>query len=367
MSQLDSSRPATRGTRLAAGLALLFLLPLATVTGCPFKVDTFVVRCAEPEDCADDNECTDDVCEGGVCSNPLSAKGAPCGSGKKNVCDGEGTGTCVQCLDSNDCKTNFPSLPICDVAQQKCVSCTDGKKNGKETNVDCGGPDCGACQGLECHPQNGCGNINGMPAFCVMPENICCDSACDNRCQACALAKTGVANGTCAPIPYSQDPDMECMSLGGCGQTPGTCRCQDGVKNTDESDIDCGGATCQGCLGGQKCNVAEDCAATVPACVNGACCESSCGAECRGCDAVGQCVDLPAGSPHVKCQPNQACGASGAGCIGKAGAPCAVPTDCLSNVCTGVPSKTCQKGPAGRPCSDGADCLSGSCNNFTCG
>lgn len=338
-------------------LAALLLLPVFAITGCPFKADTFHRRCIDEKDCDDGNECTKDTCTGGMCDNPFQPKHAKCGSDEKSVCDG--SGVCVDCLTSADCVAKDPAVPICEVASNSCVSCTDGKKNGAETDVDCGGPDCGACLGHPCDAEHGCGN----GAFCVQPENVCCDMACDGKCQACVFDKTGAPDGQCAQVPYGEDPDGECTALGACGAAEGKCRCEDGVKNADESDVDCGGATCGRCGGGKMCGDMSDCAANVPACVSGACCESSCAAECRGCDPVGQCVDLQAGSPHVKCNPDQACGANGAGCVGKAGANCAGVLDCLSGLCNGG---ICQKGGLGQPCNTTSDCAAGTCTAFIC-
>ena len=363
MSRLDPSRSSTAGHRLFAAFALALTLPVMTIMGCPFKADVFQFRCLDESDCDDGNECTVDACEASACSNTLADKGTPC-AGKKSVCDGEGA--CVQCLSNKECTTNHITTPICDLAQQKCVSCTDGKKNGKETNVDCGGPDCGACLGLECHPTNGCGQLNGAPAFCVMPENICCDAPCDLPCEACSLPKTGVANGTCAPVPYSQDPDMECSNLGGCGATPGKCRCLDGVKNTDESDVDCGGTTCQPCGGGKMCSVDQDCAADVPFCTTAkTCCTGPCDGICFACSLSGQCLAQPVGFADPACPLNQACAPAGGAtpCVGKAGAACSSNAKCLSQVCTGG---FCAKSAFGKPCSDVNDCSTGSCQGFTC-
>ncbi len=47
----------------------------------------------------DDNACTNDVCSGGVPSNPKEAPGTPCGAGL--LCDA--AGTCVGCTTPSDC------------------------------------------------------------------------------------------------------------------------------------------------------------------------------------------------------------------------------------------------------------------------
>lgn len=345
--------------RLLPSLAALLLLPLITITGCPFTADTFQRRCFMAADCDDGLECTTDLCTNGLCDNPFQPKKTKCGSDKKSVCDG--AGECVDCLSSSDCAAKDPAVPICQLSTLTCVSCNDGKKNGQETDIDCGGPDCGACLGHPCDPEHGCGNS----AFCVQPENICCDKACDAKCEACVFDKTGAPDGQCAPVPYGQDPDQECSTLGACGAAAGKCRCEDGVKNADESDVDCGGTTCQRCGGGKGCGGAVDCAASAPACVDGACCQSLCEAQCMGCDSSGLCAFLPPGTPESTCPSNQVCGPPGVPCVGKAGAACSIHEKCLSGVCN-IGAQTCAKSASGKPCNTTSDCAAGTCTAFVC-
>lgn len=346
--------------RFASALTMAVIVPLTMATGCPFKAEEFQRHCATDSDCGDDNECTVDKCVDTVCENSPKAKETACGAGSASVCDGDGK--CVECVTSADCAANHPMKPICDTRDQTCVSCTDGVKNGKETDVDCGGPDCGACLAKPCDPSKGaaaCGNNT----FCSPLDNICCSTACIGKCEACVEAKTGQPNGTCAPIPLGTDPDKECEGLGSCGATPGKCRCEDGVKNADESDVDCGGATCARCGGGKTCGGDGDCAVDFPACVDGACCNSICAQGCRQCNTVGLCVDVAPGTPDPTCTATQACGPNGAGCIGKAGTTCSSGFLCLSGVCT---ASKCAKSQLGKPCSDDTDCAMGTCQGYIC-
>src|SRR4051812_2122300 len=142
--------------RLALALTLLLpLLSLSAITGCPFSAETFHRNCTKVADCSDGNPCTDDKCTAGICENPFTAVQKACGSSGPDagsaqtpgVCDGKGK--CVECVTSADCAGD-PQKPICDRADHTCVSCLDGVMNGEETDVDCGGPDCGACQGHTC-------------------------------------------------------------------------------------------------------------------------------------------------------------------------------------------------------------------------
>ena len=41
-------------------------------------------------------------------------------------------------------------------------------------------------------------------------DGVCCGTACDGLCMACAAAKTGMTDGVCAPVTEDTDPDAEC-------------------------------------------------------------------------------------------------------------------------------------------------------------
>ena len=87
------------------------------------------------------------------------------------------------------------------------AQCADGKKDGSETDTDCGGSTCAPCR-----DGKGCGN----GADCA--SKVC-------------------STGTClAPA------------------------CGDKVKNGSETDADCGGATCPACGPGKSCAGDGDCA-----------------------------------------------------------------------------------------------------------
>lgn len=86
-------------------------------------------------------------------------------------------------------------------------------------------------------------------------DGVCCDTACDGACVACADEKTGEANGACAPIPLEEDPDEECAAdtltcqagfcdgAGSCAaEADGTvCRTAAGFCDAEEA---CSGGVC---------------------------------------------------------------------------------------------------------------------------
>src|SRR5262249_2117603 len=68
---------------------------------------------------------------------------------------------------------------MCDATSMTCVSCSDGQRDGEETDVDCGGADCAPCAyGLTCSQSTDCstaaclqGNC-GTPASCSALEQL---------------------------------------------------------------------------------------------------------------------------------------------------------------------------------------------------
>lgn len=171
-----------------------------------------VVSAPDDSDLPDDgSDCTVDGCNLGVpTAEPLSA-GTACMTNGGSVCDSEGL--CVE------------------------PTCLDGLLDGQETDIDCGGPECGPC-----------------------------------------------ANGETCSI------DDDCTALF-CHPTTQTCEqpsCSDGFSNGDETGVDCGG-TCGACGDGQGCLVDLDC-------TSGACVQGLCG-PINGC-SIGSAFDLT-GQPDV--------------------------------------------------------------------
>ena len=151
----------------------------------------------------------------GACTAPGTAcalypSGTSCGTGA--TCNG--TGTCVACTsncplsaactsDAN-CASN-----ACDGNSLTCVQsqCSDHRKDGLETDIDCGGGGCNTCAlGLHCNA-----------------DSDCASNACDANTLTCVSSQ-----------------------------------CADHRLDGTESDIDCGGS-CNACAVGQKCNTNLDC------------------------------------------------------------------------------------------------------------
>ena len=110
---------------------------------------------------------------------------------------------CGSC--GNVCGTNNTcSNGVC--TPSAAPTCTDGVKNGNETDTDCGGPTCSACTtGNACLQASDCTSGNCVGNICTMAT------------------------------------------------------CSDGRKNGSETDVDCGGSTCSPCAMGKACLLASDC------------------------------------------------------------------------------------------------------------
>lgn len=146
----------------------------------------------------DGNECTSESCAGGEPKyTPLPSTTSCTQDGGKR-CDG--SGKCVECLSASDCTSG-----VCGVTNQCAApSCDDGKKNGAETDVDCGG-----------------------------------------GCPGCGL------NKSCAG-------DADCISST-CTASVCAASCTDGIADGQETDVDCGGACPNKCASGKGCGGAGDC------------------------------------------------------------------------------------------------------------
>ncbi len=122
-----------------------------------------------------------------------------------------GGGEKMPCTKASQCPTNVCQGGVCAAA-----TCLNGKLDGTETALDCGGPNCGPCSiGKTCKDATDCSS---------------------------GICKAGV----CAASD-----------------------CTDGVKNGSESDVDCGGSACPACGPAQACTSAADCGGSP--CISGKC------------------------------------------------------------------------------------------------
>lgn len=253
--------------------------------------------------------------------------------------------------------------------------CDDGSKNGDEDGIDCGGASCRKCIGEPCSALDG---SECASEHCV--DGFCCDEPCGSVCKACDLAGL---EGTCSPLQkWKNDPkDQSCDSLGGCGDEPGYCRCNDGVKGEGEADVDCGGSCApKKCAIGAQCAADQDCSSGH--CVDDRCCANGCAGKCLACDVeehFGLCSPLAPGEPDA-CETDRVCDGA-AQCKTLATKSCSTPSSCLSNNCllsgkcgdcACTPTQLCIGGACvekvgdGQFCHTSDQCYGGNCFHGVC-
>ncbi|HEX2572689.1 MAG TPA: hypothetical protein VH877_24280 [Polyangia bacterium] len=178
--------------------------------------------------------------------------------------------------------------------------------------------------------------------------------------------------GQCAPCTVGRvcRADTDCAS-GSCG-LDGRCAansCTDGVRDGNESDVDCGGNQCVACPVGALCRGGADCQSAlcgldgrcaVNPCANGVRDGNETDVDCGG----GVCADCPAGG---LCRTGPDCASGYCGANGR----CAT-NSCADGVrdgnetdvdCGGGLCSTCSNG---RRCYSSTDCTSGICNAGVC-
>jgi hypothetical protein len=201
--------------------------------------------------------------DGGVGSDGATHPGdmamlsASCSNGMK---DGKETdidcgGNCTPCADGKGCTLGSDCADkVCLNATCSPPSCNDNFQNGSESDVDCGGT-CSACgQGKKCKGSSDCDTNFCDAGTCKLPP--CSDGVRDGS------ESDTDCGGTCSPCGdgFHCNGNSDCQSS---MCTNGTCQamatCFDGIKNGQETDIDCGGPNCNQCSDGLACLNSNDC------------------------------------------------------------------------------------------------------------
>ena len=316
--------------------------------------------CAIGKMCKLPGDCASALCTAGLCATSMSA------SFSDGKLDGDETdvdcgGSCPACADGKMCKVAMDCLHAdCRAGMCLAPSCSDGLLNNGESDVDCGGANCGPCaNGKMCKKPGDCTSAVCTAGLCVAAT--CSDKILDGKetdvdcgggaCPPC------VARQTCV-LPADCDSDV-CTNTVCAAAT-----CSDGVENQSESDVDCGG-TCAACANGKMCKVPGDCQSAH--CMGGLCVAASCSDGIKN-NAE---TDVDCGGSCAPCANSKMCKVAGdcasANCV--AGV-CAVPT-CSDGVknqsetdvdCGG----TCGKCANGKMCKVPGDCASISCGGGVC-
>lgn len=217
---------------------------------------------------------------------------------------------------------------LCCGCQVDRSTCTDGRVNGRESDVDCGGAQCSGCgAGLVCLADTDCAS-----GVCTL-----------NRCVAPSCSD-GARNG--------EETDVDCG--GSCPPCEVQATCVDGLVNGGETDVDCGGP-CGPCADGAACVHDADCAAS-------SCSDGRCGALCSGpllaCGSA--CVDarfdpMNCGGCGMTCGSGLAC------LLGQCLPACGGGTRLCGGACVDPGSDPANCGGCGNPCGAGEICVGGTC------
>ncbi len=342
--------------------------------------------CKSAADCpGKDTGCVHRACDQGMCAMANVAKDTACAEDGGKFCDG--AGLCVECNHDPQCASD----QYCSSVTHQCRNkdCTDGKIDGGETDLDCGGVKCdgctngksclvgadcksGYCKGAggsgsggagggpptkgACGACTGDGDCAGLPgSYCnqgtctpkkklgvtcadksqcasgYCTDGVCCATACAGACLSCVAKDTAVVDRTCAPVRKGTDPAAECamQAMSSCGSKG--VGCNGSIQNPHCIDWDAGTSCAT-----SKCKDADNVIAT------------------GSCDGNGTCAPgNPTPCSPYKCA-NDACLKACAG-----DGECATGHYCKVNVCT-------MKLAAGAPCGAANQCGSGFCADGFC-
>lgn len=148
--------------------------------------------------------------------------------------------------------------------------CSDHVQDGDETDVDCGGncPPCGPRLGClidaDCSPTAAGCDVTSGGCYCDSVAFICVHSHCYDHVKDADESDGDCGGATCVLCAVGQAcaSDADCTSAA-CDAVSLTCiadPCSDHQKDGTESDVDCGGLLCLWCAVGQHCSDNGDCA-----------------------------------------------------------------------------------------------------------
>lgn len=223
-----------------------------------------------------------------------------------------------ECSRTEDCTSSLCISNECEVA-----TCNDTVKNSDETDVDCGGPVCRSCS-----QKSACLTNGDCTATDICKNQICQAATCNNNSKENDESDVDCGGNLCAPCSIGDECNTpsDCTS-NNCDSNNNACvlednDCSNGVKDGDETDIDCGGSMCNPCIDHQTCLSSSDCESAI------------CSGNPRLCQAH-SCHD------HIQNGDETAidCGGSCSPC--EDGLSCEEDDDCLSTHCGS--NRTCFK------------------------
>ena len=259
--------------------------------------------CAEGGKCDGPPDCASKICRNNICQAAAPADGTKNGDETDVDCGGSKAPACVPgkgCLVAADCSSSVCKAGVC-----AAPSPTDGVKNGDETGKDCGGavaPKCAAGEG--CLKAEDCDKVK-----CDIIQKKCLPAAHNDGIK--NLDETGIDCGGPTASVARCAPGQGCAAFTDCANVAcnaATLVCDppsssDNFKNGTETDVDCGGGaptSATACALGKACLLVGDCLSTscnyAKKCVEGPSCNGHFGGDTCGAGEVGQ-----AGAAHESC------------------------------------------------------------------
>lgn len=347
-----------------------------------------LVKCIWNSDCNDNNECTNDQCSSGYCSNTAVPDGTICSGSPGKCCFGicDKDGTIIGSDYSAGCRTG-PS----------CIGPSNWGYSSANQGSLCGGSNCIECNSGHCdyHDNSNCiGNCDQCSENCISNPSLCSgncptcsgsgttfscianDAMCYGNCDFCSGSGTTfncAANETVCETPKCSDcvntgggyfncvSDLtenedcpfcqKCTGLNACGYQSG-----EDLKNECSSNNMQGIATCDNIPDDyhftwdfrnpftSKCNGAGACTIGDPT-ITHACNQPTCGASCdENQDCSGICVDGKRYSSYSCKQESCSCEVSNPVCdVWRCGAECDFANGCGIGQTCNYSSCTCER------------------------
>ncbi|KAH9257964.1 hypothetical protein BASA81_003983 [Batrachochytrium salamandrivorans] len=331
--------------------------------------------------CSSDSDCESGYCFGeGVNADhrtsrfvfPEAARGVCLASQCRLEC---GQGECPGCAAGQPCQVNSECASgQCDLDRGKCFAayCFNGKLDREfESDVDCGGPFCPKCLDHLAHCRIDSDCISNQCGW----ENKCAPTTCANSRLDGLETDVDCGGGECDPCKHvGEDACVlsarDCVEGLLCSPTAQVCvdaTCLNGIREVNESDIDCGPGCHSLCASGAQCQNGEDCQSGY--CFAGECAPEHCKHECGLTGCSNKCLDGSECESHDQCLIHSRCLQSK--CVDEtkcrldwklAGAT--DPSGCGGLLCPQCgPHRLCQ---AKSDCRDGLVCHQHKCERETC-
>ena len=263
--------------------------------------------CADGKHCAVGSDCSSTVCNTStaVCAPATCADGIKDGSETAVDCGG---GVCPACGNGLGCIANSDCLSnACDANSLTCVSnqCLDHRLDGAETDVDCGGGTCPTCAvGKMCTLDGDCTTM-----ACDYVTSRCVTSRCFDQRKDGNETDIDCGGGTCTTCANGLKciADTDCTS-NACDANSLTCvsdQCSDHRQDGLETDVDCGGGICSACVNGLKCNIDSDCLSNACDAISNLCVSNQCIDHRK--DGVETDVDCGGANTCARCAVGKSC------------------------------------------------------------